>query len=151
MVAYKTKTFNITTTPNVNPGQNIETVLEPGAVILGVVLTAQTLVAGQNAKFALYSEIAGIPTAIANGDCTGTTNAVQIWAGAAGQRSNDLVKAGPAADTVRGFIPMGMRARWTDGFNNATAELKLQIITVDGGQVQIYYTTEPPTDSGYPI
>lgn len=145
MVSIKTKTFNALTTPNVNPGQPIDSVLERKARIIGVVCSVPVPAGGDSAKFGLYVEIAGIAVPIAQIDCTDVTKVQYLWAGAQG-KTGSLTKAGPAVDTVTGAIPLKMVSTWTDAFNNAGVTAKIQIITAGGGQVQILYTVDNPTD-----
>lgn len=142
----KSRTFNLTTTPSVNPGVALETALEAGARILGVVLS---ITAAGTAIFGLYASVAGVDTAIANGDCTTVGSNKIWWSGIPAQHKDSIVlQAGPAADTINGFLPMAMPAKWVDSYSNATYDLKLQIITTIGGQAIVYYTVDPPNCYG---
>jgi len=151
----KTRTFNFLTTPTqVNPGQLLSSCLEPGARILGIVCSVN--VATDSASAAIYASVGGIDVPLMNMNASfgtapfaATAGSIQWWAGCDHQYTDNKIQtSAPATNTVQGNIPKGMPETWQDKASGAIYNLKLQLLTNNTSSIIVFYTVDPPTDTG---
>lgn len=146
----KSKTFNILGTPDVLPGLALETVLEAGARLIGIVSSVTTNI-GDVAAWSLFASVGGVDTIVANSNVNGAgvAKSRSWWAGIDGRYNDtEILAAGASADTQRGWWPMTTPQKWIDTTGGSTYDLKLAIDTTLFGSIIVFYTVDPPNCYG---
>jgi hypothetical protein len=148
-IAIKSKSFNILTTPVVAVA-TVESVLEAGARIVGVLLSGTAVGDTAAVTITLFNALTGdIPVAALQLTPAGSLVSRQWWAGLNGRYNDTQVLYSGVANTTVGYWPLAAFPKVSE-YNTGLGDytMRIAISTALFGQVVVLYTTDPPNSYG---